>query len=219
MPKENVNPGLMLNDLLDGASPRKRNSLRLLDQLLKQHHEANEKDFSIATIGRLSSQHSGPSTQSIRNKTGADYRHLILAWATYSDTNIKKPSGNTPNSSKEFDILQRIPDPAVRAVMGSVIAERNVLLKENRILKNQTELIIDKRPPSMKIHRVEVVPSITGLLNEMELEALEHAISPTTLGNMGWKTDKSGRVKSGRVHIFKAGYVTAISKLLNLVAS
>jgi hypothetical protein len=50
----------------------------------------------------------------------------------------------------------------------------------------------------------------------MEREALEHSISEATFRMMGWRTDETGRVKprDGNGRIYKAGYVTAIKKIL-----
>jgi hypothetical protein len=48
----------------------------------------------------------------------------------------------------------------------------------------------------------------------MEKEALTHAISENTLSKMGWQSDAAGRIKAGRTHIYKAGYITAIKNVL-----
>ncbi|MET0015735.1 gamma-mobile-trio protein GmtX [Oscillibacter sp.] len=60
-----------------------------------------------------------------------------------------------------------------------------------------------------------VVSPFHGLTG-MEIEALRNAISDELLNYQGWIADDYGRVKmkfSG-VNIYKAGYVTAISKIL-----
>lgn len=214
MPNTLVNPELVLNDLLAQVSERKRKSLQLLYDLLKAHHDSGQKDFSVATLGRLSRTQGGPSTQTIRNVSGADYRHLIQVWAAFSNAQVRKTTPYQPGSSKDFNLLPRIADPAIRAVVASIIAERNVLLRENRLLKNQAEVIIDKRPK--KEATSVVLPASPPILNEMEREALEHSISETTFRLMGWRTDETGRVKpkDGNGRIYKAGYVPAIKKIL-----
>lgn len=214
MPEQLINPQMVLSTLLEGASTRKKQSLDRLNELLNAHHEDNNKDFSIATIGRLSHDQGGPGAQSIRNKMGADYRQLIQVWAEYSGAHMKKPSKAQPNTPKDFAILPRITDPAIRAVVASIIAERNVLLTENRILKNQTEVIIDKRDNKTMSSEIDVLPAMSNVLNDIEQEALAHAISEHTLDKMGWKSDVAGRIKAGRTHIYKAGYVTAIQNVL-----
>ena len=214
MVEQAINPELVLEDLLSNSSSRKQKSLNLLNGLFKQHHNSNEKDSSIATIGRLSGENGGPSTQSIRNKGGSDYRQLIQVWAEYSGARMKKPAKKQSANPGDFTILQRMAVPAVRAVIASIIAECNVSLKENHFLKNQTEIIIDNRHNNNISSYVELLPAITDMLNDIEQEALAHATSESTLDKMGWKFDVTGRVKVGRTHIYRAGYITAINKIL-----
>jgi DNA-binding phage protein len=113
--------------------------------------------------------------------------------------------------------LPHIADPAIQAVVGSIIAERNILLKKNGILKKQTEVIIDKRGNKTMSLEIEVLPAMSNVLNDIEQEVLAHAISEHTLDKMGWKSDVAGRIKAGREHIYKAGYVTAIQNVLRVI--
>jgi len=214
-----IDPGAVLEDLKSHASPRKAKTLDLLFEVLHKHAESGVMDFSVATIGRLSSAAGGPTTQSIRNKGGADYRRLIEAWAASRGTTRKKPlaPANRQRLPTRFeDILGRIEDPALRAVVGSLIAERNRFFNENRVLKAQTEIVVDCRPVKCEASpAVEVLPSLTGLLTDMEREALQAAVSEKLLEQRGWTVFENGRVKGedGR-SIYKPGYLTAIRKIL-----
>jgi hypothetical protein len=60
-----------------------------------------------------------------------------------------------------------------------------------------------------------VLPSLLGILNDMEREALEDAISEKQFQKRGWQPFDNGRVKdeNGR-HLFKPGYITAIKKII-----
>jgi hypothetical protein len=57
-------------------------SLDLIYSICKELYQSGRSDFSVATIGRLSSQRGGPSIQAIRNKNGERYRSLVKAWTS-----------------------------------------------------------------------------------------------------------------------------------------
>lgn len=214
-----IEPQAILDDLKSRATKRKIKSLDLIYRLLQKQTQSGVMDFSIATIGRLSSAAGGPSTQAIRNKGGESYRRVIEAWAAAQGTTTKKPLASTHRQQpppKDDDVLRRIEDPALRAVIGTFIAERNKLYSENRLLKSQSEIVVDRRPAKREVPQtVEVLPSLSGLLTDMEREALREAISDKTLADRGWKTQVNGRVKdeNGRL-LYKPGYITAIAKIL-----
>ncbi|WP_017396480.1 gamma-mobile-trio protein GmtX [Acinetobacter haemolyticus] len=144
-----VDINLILENLKFGKSQRTQDSLNKLNTLLETRFNAKEKDYSIATIGRVSKADGGIGEVSIRNKTGGHFRLLIDAWATKADTNMKKPP--IPHSRKneiptDTELLLRLNDPVMRAVVGQIIAERKKLKAENHILKQNTEVIVDMRP-------------------------------------------------------------------------
>jgi hypothetical protein len=215
---ERIDPERVLENLKAEATTRKRRSLDLVHNILIDQGESGSRDFSIATIGRLCAEAGGPSPQSIRNKGGADYRRLIEAHAAFHGTTRKKPlsatsRGNLPRSAE--DLLKRIEDPALRAVFGSIVAERNALAQECRVLKANVELVVDRREEHGPRATVEVLPALTGLLTPMEREALDEAVSERLLAQRGWQAFDNGRIKdaNGRT-IYKPGYVTAIRKIL-----
>jgi len=214
-----IDPAKFLADLKNGASKRKCNSLDLIYGILERHTASGERDFSIATIGRLSASAGGPSSQSIRNPGGLDYRRLIEVWAQAHGTTRKKPpsQGSRPKvPTRDADILKRIEDPALRAVVGAIMAERNRFQNELRVLKSQTEFTIDRRPVKGVLEQpVELLPSLAGVLNDAEREALEHAISEKLLTERGWRAFENGRVKDeNNRHLYKPGYLLAIKKIL-----
>ncbi|MGP4945290.1 gamma-mobile-trio protein GmtX, partial [Pseudoalteromonas nigrifaciens] len=168
------NINVILEDLKMGKTSRTQDSLNKLNALLEARFNAGEKDYSIATIGRVSKAEGGVGTVSIRNKTGEHFRLLIDAWATKANTTMKKPP--VPQSRlldvpSDMDLLKRLDDPAMRAVFGQIIAEKNKLKAENRILKQSAEVVVDMRPNQI-VHAeqvtqqdtIEVLPSLDGLL-------------------------------------------------------
>jgi hypothetical protein len=56
------------------------------------------------------------------------------------------------------------------------------------------------------------------MLLPLEIEALRHAISDDQMKKMRWAIDeKNGRVSMGQVAVFRAGFATAIKKVLDAV--
>lgn len=214
-----IDPQQVLVELKAKASRRKAKTLDLIYGLLESQAKANELDFSIATIGRLSAQAGGPSPQAIRNQGGSDYRVLIEAYAaSYGTTRKKMLAKGARNMvpNRDEDILSHIDDPAIRAVVGAIIRERNQYRNELRVLKSQTSITVDRRPVKAPVQQaVEVLPSLVGLITESERKALAHAISDKLIEQRGWQSLKNGRIKdeNGR-HLYKPGYITAIKKIL-----
>lgn len=221
MTSDKPSPEAVLAALQQGASTRTRQSLTLIHAICSEHRASGSKDFSVATIGKLSSGRGGPSPQAIRNVTGEHYRALLSAWASYADGATRKPPAQMEPGVAD-DVLDMIPDAAVRALVGSFLAENRKLKAENILLKTQANVVIDRRPASA----LSVSPSSTGVqvlsplstLMPLEVDALRHAISEELLKNMGWTVDaKTGRVSKGGHAIFRAGFATAIQKVLDAV--
>lgn len=211
-------------DLKSQASTRQAKSLSDLNDVLKSQHAAGERNFSIAEIARLSGQRGGPSAQTIRNKTGLVFRQLIEAWAAQAGASMKAPinplaKGN--RAPKDNELLVRISDPALRALFGQIIAERNRYRNELNVLKAHSELIVDRRPVQRLEQPVEsgVVQLVQTLnLNDMEVEALKAAIADEFFEQREWTVSEAGQVKdeNGR-GIYRHGYVNAIKKVLKEV--
>ncbi|ASD68864.1 alpha/beta hydrolase [Pseudoalteromonas piscicida] len=128
----------MLQELCTSATTRTTNALTVLNAVLEQQSRITPLDFSMATIGRLSKEQGGPSTQTIRNRTGKHFQQLIEAWAAYAGTSCKKPLSVRQKqllNSNDQHILDAIDDPVIRAVVGSLIAERNKYRDQLNTLK------------------------------------------------------------------------------------
>ena len=212
-------PETLLTALQQDASTRTRRSLTLIHAICSEQHASGSNDFSVATIGKLSSGRGGPSPQAIRNVSGKHYRALLSAWAGYADGATRKPPARVESGVAD-DVLDMIPDAAVRALVGSFLAENRKLKAENMLLKTQSNVVIDRRPaialsgsPSSTV--VQVMPPLSTLM-PLEVDALRHAISDEQLKNMGWTVDaKTGRVSKGGRAVFRAGFATAIKKVLD----
>lgn len=111
---------------------------------------------------------------------------MIKTWANHTGGATRKVRKVSENPV--YAALHKIPDPAVRAVMGAVRAENKKLRGEVNLLQANTEVVINQRTvtASQPKDTVQILPAFTGL-TDSEKEALRHAIS-----------DKLMQVKVGR---------------------
>jgi hypothetical protein len=130
----------------------------------------------------------------------------------------RHPSQDLPLA--EEDLLRRIDDPALRSLLGGIVAERNRLRGEVNLLKRNTHVVIDRRTLPGHAHvtpegQVMQVLSPLANLTESETAALRKAISPKLLGQEGWREGQHGEIinAKGRT-IFDIGYANAIRKLV-----
>lgn len=214
-----MKPDQLLDQLKTSANVRKAKSLEILNSVCREQFERGSKDFSVATIGRLSEERGGPATQSIRNKTGVDFKALISVWATHTGGSVKRQPKLSDNPF--YAILDKIPDPAVRAVVGTVLAENRKLKGEVNLLKRNVGVVIDQRPmqyaSAAAQQALQILPAFHGL-TESEKAALQHALSDKLLQDEGWKVDESGRILNDRGRaLFKPGFVTGLRKVLGRV--
>ncbi|PGL88070.1 hypothetical protein CN931_00525 [Bacillus sp. AFS054943] len=210
-----MHPDELFSKFYENASTRKKKTLELINNACKKQSESGVKDFSIGTIARLIADDGGPSEQALRNKNAEDYRALISQWAEYYKTTTKKPKKEKRTTVND-DILASISEPTTKALVGLLMAENKKLKRENSLLKEQTTFTIDLRPVNNISKNKDVVivePSYN--LTDTEIDALKNAISSEFMNYQGWTTDKYGRVKENGIQVYKAGYITAIQKILN----
>lgn len=211
-----MHPDDVLAELLKSAGTRRRKSLEALHAVCREQFERGAKDFSIATIGRLSVARGGPTDGSIRNKAGDDFKAVISAWAKHTGGSTRK----LPKVSEDplMTLIQKVEAPEVRSVLAGVLAENRKLRREVNLLKHaasQTNYIdLRKSAEALPSTAGELLPAPT-LLTDSELAALQHAISPELLSDEGWTLDQKGYIVNdlGR-SIFKVGFVPAIKKVI-----
>ena len=100
-----------------------------------------------------------------------------------------------------------------------IIAENKKLKNENNMLKNQTCITIDMRNQKNTTSPTSDVVVVSALdnLTETEINALKDAVSDRFFNERGWTSDAQGRVKEKGYPVYKAGYVTAIKKILEQI--
>lgn len=218
-----INPDLIFEDLKAQATKQQARSLTLLNEVLKAHCKARERNFSIAEVARRSVAAGGPSESTIRNKTGLCFRQLIEAWASSVGAAMKmpvNPAGRSQKAPSDNELIRLIDDPALRTSFTQILAERNRFLAELNILKAQKTTIVDRRP-QQNVHvadsndtTVQLIPALAGVLTEFDITALKDAISEDFFSRQGWQVTATGQVKDNSGEIYKRGYVKAIQKIL-----
>lgn len=217
-----INIDVILEDLKESKTAKTQQSLDKLNETLREHYERGERDFSITTIGRVSAQDGGVGYESVRATANKHYRDLIEAWAAKAKTTTKKPLSTHSRSRRvpqDNQLLERIPDPALRVLFGQIIAERNRYRTQLNILKNQAEVVIDKRPvrqlDASAEPSVELLPSLKGVVSDNETKALQFAASDECIERQGWLVTQAGQVKDQfGEEVFPRGFMTGLRKLV-----
>lgn len=214
-----IDPNQLFEALRAGAQrAQKRRNLEIVHQMCAKLHNLGSKDFSLSTIGRMSEEKGGMSLRALYNSTSGDFKALIRAWADFA---ADKVSETKPREAPPADtaLLRKIPDPALRALVGSIIAERDRLRGEVKVLKTNANVVIDKRvlPGHVSVtpqgQVIQVVNSAG--LSETEKQSLAQAISPEFLRQEGWAEGANGEIVNNRGRkLFDIGFANAIRKLL-----
>jgi hypothetical protein len=233
-PSAPLHPNLLCEALLEATThPEKRRNLQLLHKVCRERHALGSSDFSLKSIAVALADRGGPKGKTLWNPSSADYRTLVEAWRVHSAPNEQRQrNGSAALSSQRGDetqdsLLRHISDPATRILLAQRLKELDALRAQVNILKSQSNLTIDKRQRIHEKSTTEVTPDgvtveiQTGpTLNALEREALEHAISQELWRDEGWHAEKLGRVvksvgnEGNSRTIFKAGFVTAVRKIL-----
>jgi len=178
-------PEQVLTALKAGARPQTCRALDVVSSVCAEAHKLGARDFSLATIGRLTEQRHGPSMRTLYNAKSAHYRALIKAWADYTAQTRGQPEIAPAKPLAEEDLLHKIDDPALRGVFGAMVAERNRLRSEVTLLRSRANIVVDRRvfPGELRLSKGQVMQVLTGShpLLPLEKEALTKAgITPTS---------------------------------------
>ncbi|MEC5208746.1 hypothetical protein QF022_003702 [Vogesella perlucida] len=217
-----IDPAQLLTALSASARPQKMHNLEVVHQVCAELHRLGSNDFSLATVGRLSEEREGISRRALYNAASGDYRTLIQAWASFAASS-RKPTTTGRRThddlQKDSDLLRKIDDPALRTLIGYIIAERDRLRGEVKLLRANASVVIDRRvlPGHINVTRegqvVQVMSSVG--LSETEKQALERAISSDFLAQEGWSEGPNGEILNARGRkLFGIGFANGIRKIL-----
>lgn len=217
----NINIDDILADLKDGKSTRTQKNLEKLNEIMRNYSALGNCNFSITQIGHYSKLNSGPGYEALRATRNDHYRVLIEAWAEKSKDRVQRANNKIkPNSKLPSDniLLQRITDPAVRALFGQIIAERNRYRKEVNLLKQHANIVIDRRPIKQSNESYNLESSLISNLTESESKTLNYAISEECMDNNDWYSTPAGQIKckESNIEVLPRGFITGLTKLLGV---
>lgn len=200
------------------ASTKNKRKLRNIDILwsvLRRQKERGSNDYSITTIGKMSSEKGGIKAQSILNASGKDYKRLIRTFAEEVNGNIKRVKGE--KTSESTVMLDSIEDLTLRSRLQFILAENKSLKNQNQILSNslkKASFKIDDHAPET----VETSKKITTNyeLSPLEIKSIEDFISPENLVSEGLQLDEYGAlIKDNGRRIAGIGFVSGLRKIIN----
>jgi hypothetical protein len=215
-----IHPDEVLNALKSDARPQKQRNLDIVHTVCRELHGLGSRDFSLATVGRMSEERNGMSRNALYNKTSEDFRTLIGAWGSFAGETTKKQAASLKPLAED-DLLRRIEDPALRALLGGIVAERNRLRGEINLLRANANVVIDRRtlPGHVRVmpegQVMQVLPALAHF-TDSETAALRKAISPDFLRQEGWHEGSAGQIVNAKGRtLFDVGFAIAIRKLLD----
>lgn len=194
-----------------GGRPQKLKNLEKLQELCRNQAAAGSRDFSRANLSKLLDEHKIFAGRSLYNSQAADYCSLIDCWQLHAGP----PPLKVPSATVTEQYIERISDPAIRALVTSLSVERRKLRTELDILKSEKTFIVDRRPPKLADSSTVMQAGIS--LTDSERQAVKKAISQDFLERQGWREVELGEIvnKMGRP-VFDPGYATALRKLLGV---
>jgi hypothetical protein len=195
-----MTPDEMLAHLKEQAS-RQRVTLDAVFTVCQEQIERGVSDFSFATIARMGAGRGVPKVQSIRNKTGDNYRVLIKCFEGSIGARKRVPKAKAADAW-----VDEIADPRLRLMVNitlSKLAEAERLNKE--LIPPGTEIRIDDRVGSQTEYR----------LTPVERRAIEHLMSEDFFTAWHLKPVGKGTVvdEQGKI-VFKPGTLDALTKIL-----
>lgn len=212
-----IHPNVVLESLLGkGGRAQRRTNLEKLHEVCREQNESGSRDFLLPTIGRLCEEQGIFKGRVLYNAQSADYRTLITAWAAYAGPPAPKP----PKVLASYEYLARVEDPALRALMQAVVAERDKLKAQVNLLKANMQVTVDRRPlgatvVSTPTSEPVAILTMAAQLTPSERDALRKAVAPEFLAEQGWQEGSHGEIRNDRGRmLFDVGYASAIRKVL-----
>lgn len=143
------------------SNTTKRRQLINLWTVLERQARANSDDYQIVTIGKQTTDLGGPTTQTLRNANGNDYRSIIAVFVEEIGAAGKPPK--KASSDPIEDMINGISDRTLRHQV-------RLLIQENRSLRNEVNLL--KRTLTNSAPPIPVIGSATTRRTELPTASL-----------------------------------------------
>jgi len=221
-----THPDKVLETLIE-KKPRARAKLAIIHEVCREIYdspgESGRKDYSLATVGRKTQERNGPSLNTMYSPLGVHFRELLAAWAEWDGMDTKKPALPVSPRSGVEDLLSKIPDSALRSLIGFELARGRQALAELNTLKGQTTFTIDTRPADgsalARTQECQVIAQKEALL-PTELAALTKACNEEWLQKIGFLIgpEKSVKWRTRRgvaETVLPIGFLSGLRKLIN----
>lgn len=199
-----MSPEEILVLLKSQTSVRRHKSLDAIYGVCEDQVKRGVTDFSYTTIAQLGAKRGVPKAQSIRNKTGEQYRVLIKSFNDSSKNvkAIRKPT----KADGWIDDIHDVKLKLLVAIQASELKEARRMLKE--IIPPGTEIIVDDRSSNLSQHQ----------LSELERDALEYILSEDFFKEWALSVGRRGDIiDSNGSKIFKVATIDAIKKALRFL--
>ncbi|WP_417509598.1 gamma-mobile-trio protein GmtX [Methylophaga sp.] len=199
-----MKPYELLEKLKETASKKICRTLDAMYEICMEQEQRGIHDFSVATISRLGYKRGIPKAQSLRNKSGEQYRALLRSFE-------EQHSGGKPRlaSKAEDDWIEEIQNPKhklLARIQASELAAANKKLR-------------DFVPPGTRIEVRDYQNASLDedrKLNNLERRALEYIISEEFIRKWNFSISEYGEIIDGNgTVVLKAATVDAVNKALN----
>ena len=197
-----MTPKQLLEKLKEDASDKTKETLDAIYQICQEQQDRGVNEFSVSTISRLGHKRGVPKPQSIRNKSGENYRALIQIFADYSPT-----KGLVKPSKKDNDWIEEIANPKHKLLV-------RIQASEIKAAQQQLQEII---PPNTRINVYDYKNATPAdiKLNDQERRALEYLVSPIFQKKWNFHPNEYGELVDGNnTPVFKVATLDAIKKAL-----
>lgn len=153
------------------SNATKRKQLINLWTALERQATANSDDYRPVTIGAQTTQLGGPTTQTLRNNNGQDYRIIIAAFVEEIGA-AGRPTKKASSDPIE-DMVKGIGDRTLRHQVRMIIQESKSLRNEVNLLKRALTNSAHPIPSLNSVTTPKTEPTATPIVGEITPSMVE----------------------------------------------
>ncbi len=200
------------------ATELEKRKLSGLWSALNQMKDEGISDYSIVNVGRFSDRHSGPKTQSVRNKSGRHYRDLIVAFVSEAGYSVAPKKPSTPPIE---EAIASIPDKGSQLVLRMALVDYNLLKTENDKLRAAFKMLSIDPTADLHVTTGPTASTTWSHLTTLHLYALERIVSNAWVEERAWRIEADGSImdEASGMLVAPPGFCDAIKIVLEPTAS